>query len=100
MLLFRYHHLAQKLSHPFPFSFAEQRRGEASGRWTQANSPAVATVHRASELGEVAEWSNAHDSKSCVPVRVPGVRIPPSPPERNFSIAGVLFFLRSRLQVS
>ena len=29
--------------------------------------------------GEVAEWSKAVDSKSSVPVRVPGVRIPPSP---------------------
>ena len=30
-------------------------------------------------MGEVAEWSKAVDSKSSVPVRVPGVRIPPSP---------------------
>ena len=28
--------------------------------------------------GEVAEWSKAIDSKSIVPFRVPGVRIPPS----------------------
>ena len=31
-------------------------------------------------LGEVAEWSKAVDSKSIVRLRVPGVRIPPSPP--------------------
>ena len=31
-------------------------------------------------LGEVAEWPNVTDSKSVVPERVPGVRIPPSPP--------------------
>ena len=30
--------------------------------------------------GEVAEWSNAADSKSVVRFSVPGVRIPPSPP--------------------
>ena len=30
--------------------------------------------------GEVAEWSIASDSKSDEPARVPGVRIPPSPP--------------------
>ena len=30
--------------------------------------------------GEVAEWPNVTDSKSVVPSRVPGVRIPPSPP--------------------
>ena len=30
--------------------------------------------------GEVAEWSNAPDSKSGVAERSPGVRIPPSPP--------------------
>ena len=31
-------------------------------------------------FGEVAEWSKAVDSKSIVRSRVPGVRIPPSPP--------------------
>ena len=31
-------------------------------------------------VGEVAEWSIVPDSKSGVPERVPGVRIPPSPP--------------------
>jgi hypothetical protein len=30
--------------------------------------------------GEVAEWSNVHDWKSCESARVPRVRIPPSPP--------------------
>ena len=30
--------------------------------------------------GEMAEWSIAADSKSVVPLRVPGVRIPLSPP--------------------
>jgi hypothetical protein len=30
--------------------------------------------------GEVTEWSKVHDWKSCVPARVPRVRIPPSPP--------------------
>src|SRR6185295_7018739 len=33
--------------------------------------------------GEVAEWSIAADSKSVVPARVPGVRIPPSPPDNR-----------------
>ena len=31
-------------------------------------------------VGEMAEWSNAVDSKSIVLVRVPGVRISLSPP--------------------
>ncbi len=31
-------------------------------------------------LGEVAEWSIAAVLKTAEPVRVPGVRIPPSPP--------------------
>ena len=35
--------------------------------------------------GEVAEWSNALDSKSSVRVIVPWVRIPPSPPEHSIS---------------
>ena len=38
--------------------------------------------------GEVAEWLNAPDSKSDVPSRVPGVRIPPSP---HFLILGSLW---------
>jgi hypothetical protein len=29
--------------------------------------------------GEMAEWTKAHDSKSCVVVRQPGVQIPLSP---------------------
>src|ERR1017187_2225509 len=33
-----------------------------------------------SQRGEVAEWSIAPASKAGVPVRVPGVRISPSPP--------------------
>src|SRR3989338_11197711 len=39
---------------------------------------------RFSRRGEVAEWSNAHDSKSCIPERVSRVRIPPSPPICKF----------------
>jgi hypothetical protein len=31
-------------------------------------------------IGEVAEWSMAVVLKTTVPGRVPGVRIPPSPP--------------------
>ncbi len=31
-------------------------------------------------LGEMTEWSKVHDWKSCVPARVPRVRIPLSPP--------------------
>ena len=30
-------------------------------------------------MGEVTEWPKVHDWKSCVPARVPRVRIPPSP---------------------
>ncbi len=32
------------------------------------------------ENGEVAEWFKAHAWKVCLPERVTGVRIPPSPP--------------------
>src|SRR3984957_2943613 len=35
--------------------------------------------------GEMAEWLKALDSKSSVPARVPGVRIPLSPPSRWFA---------------
>ena len=41
--------------------------------------------------GEVAEWSNASDSKSDVLVRVPWVRIPPSPPCKKNRFLSVLF---------
>ena len=36
--------------------------------------------------GELPEWTIGHDWKSCVPARVPWVRIPHSPPE--FTCAG------------
>ncbi len=39
-----------------------------------------AYVRPSCSSGEVAEWSNAPDSKSGVLAREPGVRIPPSPP--------------------
>jgi hypothetical protein len=39
------------------------------------------------DRGEVAEWSIAADSKSVVPLAVPGVRIPPSPPLLLFTEA-------------
>ena len=47
--------------------------------WPFAHRPA-ALRSRQSDTGEVAEWSNAHDWKSCVVARQPRVRIPPSPP--------------------
>jgi hypothetical protein len=45
--------------------------------------------------GEVSEWLKERASKACVPVRVPWVRIPPSPPDRichpkEFPIGDVL----------
>lgn len=42
------------------------------------------------DFGEVAEWSNASDSKSDIRVTVSGVQIPPSPP--NSSLSGLLFY--------
>ena len=39
-----------------------------------------ASLIESGPCGEMAEWSNAADSKSVVPARVPGVRIPLSPP--------------------
>ena len=35
--------------------------------------------------GEVTEWPKVHDWKSCVPARVPRVRIPPSPQFLRFA---------------
>ncbi len=32
------------------------------------------------QVGEVSEWLKEHASKACEPVRVPRVRISPSPP--------------------
>src|SRR5436190_5526217 len=40
--------------------------------------------NRISPSGEVAEWSIAPASKAGVPLRVPGVRISPSPPAIKF----------------
>ncbi len=36
-------------------------------------------INRFANNGEMAEWTKAHDSKSCVVVRQPGVQIPLSP---------------------
>ena len=36
-----------------------------------------------SHFGGVAEWLNAHVSKTCMPVRASGVRILPPPPSLN-----------------
>ena len=53
------------------------RVGDFPVRRGQRSKPRHATV------GEVAEWSNAPHSKCGVLVRVPGVRIPPSPPNHH-----------------
>lgn len=42
-------------------------------------------LYNIDRCGEVAEWSNARDSKSCIRATVSGVQIPPSPPERFIS---------------
>ena len=47
--------------------------------------------------GEVPEWSNGPDSKSGVPSRVPGVRIPPSP--QRPGLFGPGFFLADENRV-
>ena len=65
--IFRYHHLAQKRSDHLQFQFHLSppngvRRSERP--MDAANNFVVATVHRASELGDVAEWSNAPVSKT------------------------------------
>src|SRR5207245_9914816 len=39
-----------------------------------------ATAQTSDGYGEVAEWLNAAVSKTVIPLRVSGVRIPPSPP--------------------
>jgi hypothetical protein len=44
------------------------RCAESSNQHVEARAP-----------GEVTEWPKVHDWKSCVPARVPRVRIPPSP---------------------
>ena len=36
-------------------------------------------INQFDDNGEMAEWTKAHDSKSCVVVRQPGVQIPLSP---------------------
>ena len=40
---------------------------------------------RSIPCGELPEWTIGHDWKSCVPARVPWVRIPHSPPRTNLS---------------
>ena len=44
-------------------------------------------------IGEVAEWTNAADSKSVVALVLPGVRIPPSPPIESVARSVILAHL-------
>ena len=44
--------------------------------------------------GEVAEWSIAAVLKTAEPARVPGVRIPLSPPKKQMRPEGLIFFRR------
>src|SRR5581483_4477294 len=53
-------------------------RGGALPRAAAALFPATARTN--GRNGEVAEWLNAAVSKTVIPLRVSGVRIPPSPP--------------------
>ena len=58
------------------------RRGANAAGFTGVGAGGYSVRPRrrpAAGSGEVAEWSNVPDSKSGVPSRVPGVRIPPSP---------------------
>ena len=48
--------------------------------------------HSFGTFREVAEWSNATDSKSVIPARVSGVRIPPSL-QKAFSALERAFFI-------
>ena len=55
-------------------------------RGARSNPPAAifpATAQACDLNGEVAEWLNAAVSKTVIPLRVSGVRIPPSPPGRH-----------------
>src|SRR5262250_619046 len=53
--------------------------------WRDANPGAqgCARSREVSLCGEVREWLNRAVSKTVVPLRVPWVRIPPSPPEKD-----------------
>ena len=53
--------------------------------------PHVGTMAKARKHGEVREWLNRAVSKTVEPLRVPWVRIPPSPPENS------IFLLANKL---
>src|SRR6185369_4057759 len=54
--------------------------GFDGGAFARAAPEFFPAVARAEQYGEVAEWLNAAVSKTVIPLRVSGVRIPPSPP--------------------
>ena len=80
-----------RLLYPTTFEHPPESCCDIAGLQERAD-PATFSGALSFPHGGVAEWSNAHDSKSCVPSRVPGVRIPPPPPA--FSASLVLVELR------
>ncbi len=57
-------------------------------------------LYLAPRIGEVPEWSIGSVSKTDVPARVPGVRIPPSPPRKAQPRSGRAFSLPDRAKLA
>src|ERR1700735_4120205 len=66
--------------HCFPLTTAKQLGASISKLENVRKMTVVTTVSCLFSAGEVAEWLMAPVLKTGVPERVPGVRIPPSPP--------------------
>ena len=63
-----------------------------NGFWFLGTYPPQRLTSSQYPTGEVAEWFNAPDSKSDVPSRVPGVRLPPSPHPKPGLSAGLFLY--------
>ena len=53
-------------------------------------------IYKSIDFGEMAEWFKAHAWKVCVPIKVPWVRIPLSPPNLRSKIAFFSTKLKNR----
>ncbi len=67
----------------FAFMDAAQRSKEAGGKPTKLRSASYTHLRRPTICSVVRSWLNRAVSKTVEPLRVPWVRIPPSPPELN-----------------
>ena len=72
----------------FVYKVRHSRRTHNTEEFPLTDDETFTLTHPLTSHGEVAEWSNARAWKARVAARLPGVRIPPSPPASAKPTAG------------